>query len=166
MRRAGEIRLFFVFIKKCYIFAVPLGNDSLAQLVEHSTFNAGVLGSSPKRITEWGARRRPVFVFRSVGYEGTGIDFLCDILSGRELPRRVAPFSSVGISACCGSTLILCSPAQGRRGSSAVFPASRHFRIAGGGLFPRYRSVRNLRNGGRCQRLLLSLSRPVCASGG
>ena len=25
--------------------------DSLAQLVEHSTFNAGVLGSSPKRIT-------------------------------------------------------------------------------------------------------------------
>ena len=54
MRRAGEIRLFFVFIKKCYIFAVPFGNDSLAQLVEHSTFNAGVLGSSPKRITGWG----------------------------------------------------------------------------------------------------------------
>jgi hypothetical protein len=26
--------------------------DSLAQLVEHNTFNVGVLGSSPKRITE------------------------------------------------------------------------------------------------------------------
>ncbi len=25
--------------------------DSLAQLVEHNTFNVGVLGSSPKRIT-------------------------------------------------------------------------------------------------------------------
>ena len=33
-----------------YTFAAP--NDSLAQLVEHSTFNAGVLGSSPKRITK------------------------------------------------------------------------------------------------------------------
>ena len=26
--------------------------DPLAQLVEHNTFNVGVLGSSPKRITE------------------------------------------------------------------------------------------------------------------
>ena len=26
--------------------------DSLAQQVEHNTFNVGVLGSSPKRITE------------------------------------------------------------------------------------------------------------------
>ena len=26
--------------------------DSLAQLVEHNTFNVGVLGSSPKRITK------------------------------------------------------------------------------------------------------------------
>ena len=26
--------------------------DSLAQLVEHNTFNVGVLGSSPRRITE------------------------------------------------------------------------------------------------------------------
>ena len=26
--------------------------DSLAQLVEHNTLNVGVLGSSPKRITE------------------------------------------------------------------------------------------------------------------
>ena len=29
-------------------FAAP---DSLAQLVEHNTFNVGVLGSSPRRIT-------------------------------------------------------------------------------------------------------------------
>ena len=27
-------------------------DDSLAQLVEHNTFNVGVLGSSPKRITK------------------------------------------------------------------------------------------------------------------
>ena len=30
---------------------MPKG-DSLAQLVEHNTFNVGVLGSSPRRITE------------------------------------------------------------------------------------------------------------------
>ena len=27
-------------------------DDSLAQLVEHNTFNVGVLGSNPKRITK------------------------------------------------------------------------------------------------------------------
>ena len=32
--------------------------DSLAQLVEHNTFNVGVLGSSPKRITKRKAKRR------------------------------------------------------------------------------------------------------------
>ena len=31
--------------------------DSLAQQVEHNTFNVGVLGSSPKRITY---RKRPI----------------------------------------------------------------------------------------------------------
>lgn len=31
---------------------IQKGLDSLAQLVEHSTFNAGVLGSSPKRVTK------------------------------------------------------------------------------------------------------------------
>ena len=34
--------------------------DSLAQQVEHNTFNVGVLGSSPKRITE----RKTVFIFQ------------------------------------------------------------------------------------------------------
>jgi hypothetical protein len=40
--------------RKDSIFAASLrkGNDSLAQLVEHNTFNVGVLGSNPKRITE------------------------------------------------------------------------------------------------------------------
>ena len=33
-------------------------DDSLAQLVEHNTFNVGVLGSSPKRITKRKAKRR------------------------------------------------------------------------------------------------------------
>ena len=46
-------------------FAFPLrgGEDSLAQLVEHSTFNAGVLGSSPKRITGTAASC-PFFLFQ------------------------------------------------------------------------------------------------------
>ena len=30
----------------------PIHHDSLAQLVEHNTFNVGVLGSSPRRITK------------------------------------------------------------------------------------------------------------------
>ena len=33
-------------------------SDSLAQQVEHNTFNVGVLGSSPKRITKRKAKRR------------------------------------------------------------------------------------------------------------
>jgi hypothetical protein len=41
--------------KKNYTFATLL-QDSLAQLVEHNTFNVGVLGSNPKRIT----RRRGI----------------------------------------------------------------------------------------------------------
>ena len=36
----------------CTAFGLKARVDSLAQLVEHSTFNAGVLGSSPRRITE------------------------------------------------------------------------------------------------------------------
>ncbi len=32
--------------------ALIRGIDSLAQLVEHNTFNVGVLGSSPRRITD------------------------------------------------------------------------------------------------------------------
>ncbi len=39
--------------KKVATFATLLeSTDSLAQLVEHNTFNVGVLGSSPRRITE------------------------------------------------------------------------------------------------------------------
>ena len=48
----------FVVIKKRTTFATHFGKrmhnkgDSLAQQVEHNTFNVGVLGSSPRRITE------------------------------------------------------------------------------------------------------------------
>ena len=44
----------------CYTFALAnekngcMRLDSLAQLVEHNTFNVGVLGSSPRRITKKG----------------------------------------------------------------------------------------------------------------
>ena len=35
--------------------------DSLAQQVEHNTFNVGVLGSSPKRITKRSFLQAPLF---------------------------------------------------------------------------------------------------------
>ena len=37
--------------------------DPLAQLVEHNTFNVGVLGSSPKRITHSKGLHTPVKAF-------------------------------------------------------------------------------------------------------
>ena len=37
-------------------------DDSLAQLVEHSTFNAGVKGPSPLRITFGGVYYSPFFM--------------------------------------------------------------------------------------------------------
>ena len=40
-------------IKDCWhIFALLKTDDSVAQLVEHNTFNVGVLGSSPSWITK------------------------------------------------------------------------------------------------------------------
>ena len=35
-----------------FYLLLPSNYDLLAQLVEHNTFNVGVLGSSPKQITE------------------------------------------------------------------------------------------------------------------
>ena len=43
------------------IFAVPKREDSLAQQVEHNTFNVGVLGSSPRRITRKASGNRSLF---------------------------------------------------------------------------------------------------------
>ena len=47
---------FFVFYNRDTIFALAFQKqtrfDSLAQLVEHNTFNVGVLGSNPRRITK------------------------------------------------------------------------------------------------------------------
>ena len=40
--------------------------DPLAQLVEHNTFNVGVLGSSPKRITKKGTRKGVLFMYLAV----------------------------------------------------------------------------------------------------
>ena len=40
--------------------------DPLAQLVEHNTFNVGVLGSSPKRITKRALVRVSFFVFLQI----------------------------------------------------------------------------------------------------
>ena len=41
-------------------------DDSLAQLVEHNTFNVGVLGSNPKRITKKNAKRHSFFLIEKV----------------------------------------------------------------------------------------------------
>ena len=38
-----------------FLHSEKIGVDSVAQLVEHDTFNVGVLGSSPSGITENGA---------------------------------------------------------------------------------------------------------------
>ena len=52
----------FVYLKKNSTFAVPKRDDSLAQQVEHNTFNVGVLGSSPRRITDQAAGKAAFFV--------------------------------------------------------------------------------------------------------
>src|SRR5690606_8786811 len=53
MNKASKlIKKSIVFTKKSAIFApASLLQDSIAQLVEHNTFNVGVLGSSPSRVT-------------------------------------------------------------------------------------------------------------------
>ena len=51
----------FVYLKKNSTFAVPKRDDSLAQQVEHNTFNVGVLGSSPRRITKEASGNRSLF---------------------------------------------------------------------------------------------------------
>ena len=47
-------------------FCNPKTGDSLAQQVEHNTFNVGVLGSSPRRITEKPCRNAGLFCFMAV----------------------------------------------------------------------------------------------------
>ena len=53
----------------CYTFALAnekngcMRLDSLAQLVEHNTFNVGVLGSSPRRITKERSSVMKTFTF-------------------------------------------------------------------------------------------------------
>ncbi len=44
-----------MFLKKNILYLHPQSGidfDSIAQLVEHNTFNVGVLGSSPSRVTK------------------------------------------------------------------------------------------------------------------
>ena len=58
----------FAISKKQCTFATAfhknsIYGDPLAQLVEHNTFNVGVLGSSPKRITKNERKHLSFFVF-------------------------------------------------------------------------------------------------------
>ncbi len=43
-------------VRLCEFESHPPYEDPLAQQVEHNTFNVGVLGSSPKRITAVGRK--------------------------------------------------------------------------------------------------------------
>ena len=52
-RKTGHVPVVFKFEK----------DDSLAQLVEHNTFNVGVVGSSPTRITEGSHNRQGSVAF-------------------------------------------------------------------------------------------------------
>ena len=54
------------------IFAVPKRDDSLAQQVEHNTFNVGVLGSSPRRITDQAAGKAAFFCGVQLALVGAG----------------------------------------------------------------------------------------------
>ena len=45
---------FFLHTQKKQLHLQSQTDDSLAQQVEHNTFNVGVLGSSPRRITRNG----------------------------------------------------------------------------------------------------------------
>ena len=61
-----KVYFFLEVTKKTPTFALALRNkqygDPLAQLVEHNTFNVGVLGSSPKRITRIPAESQGTFL--------------------------------------------------------------------------------------------------------
>ena len=52
-------------------FCNPKTGDSLAQQVEHNTFNVGVLGSSPRRITEEPSEMKALL------FSGVWISFMC-----------------------------------------------------------------------------------------
>ena len=60
------------FKNSCYLCIAIEGNltansgDSLAQLVEHNTFNVGVLGSSPRRITKTEAMLRFFYITQAL----------------------------------------------------------------------------------------------------
>ena len=85
----------FVYLKKNSTFAVPKRDDSLAQQVEHNTFNVGVLGSSPRRITKKAAQKAAFFV--EWGYwrhwEALGGAGRCRVVPGGE-----AEAASEGVS--------------------------------------------------------------------
>ena len=60
---------FFADSKKKRTFALAIRNDanrfdSLAQQVEHNTFNVGVLGSSPKRITRLRSKKEKALIIK------------------------------------------------------------------------------------------------------
>ena len=61
-----------MLFRVCLLYTSPLHphyrsnaqDDSLAQLVEHNTFNVGVLGSSPRRITENKRKIKQIDVYK------------------------------------------------------------------------------------------------------
>ena len=68
-----KVALKFAQFKNSYYLCIAIeGNltansgDSLAQLVEHNTFNVGVLGSSPRRITKTEAMLRFFYITQAL----------------------------------------------------------------------------------------------------
>ena len=68
----------------CYTFALANEKnectrlDSLAQLVEHNTFNVGVLGSSPRRITKERSSAMKTFTFLYISRNCIGDKFFTE----------------------------------------------------------------------------------------
>ena len=69
-KRKKQIK-YLRILQKTTTFALAFGiqskyGDSLAQLVEHNTFNVGVMGSSPMRVTKKRIQLRlyPLFLFK------------------------------------------------------------------------------------------------------
>ena len=60
---------FAVLTETCTFADLEKGNDFVAQLVEHNTFNVGVLGSSPSGITKNHSEKSGFFVYKQKNFK-------------------------------------------------------------------------------------------------
>ena len=62
--------------------------DLLAQLVEHNTFNVGVVGSSPTGITKFCSISITVIIWPCQGRDGGSIPLCCSKYNSGKVPER------------------------------------------------------------------------------